>query len=324
MRILVTGAAGYIGSVLTEHLLDRGHDVVGLDDLRHGHRRAVDDRALFVQADLCEADRLNEIFAEQAPDAVAHLAAEALIDTSLRDPGTFYRTNVCGGLNLLEAMTGANVHTIVFSSTAAVYGESETFPIEEGAPQAPVNAYGETKLDFERMLEWYRVAHDVNYVVFRYFNACGATAARGEDHSPETHLIPSVLDAAAGRRGTVDLFGTDYDTPDGTCIRDYVHVSDIAEAHRLALECGAGPSRVYNIGNGVGHSNRQVIDTVQNVTGREVAVVPRERRPGDPGRLVASSGRIREELGWKPRYPRLIDMVQSAWDWRSLHPGGYR
>lgn len=325
MKVLVTGAAGYIGSVVTEQLVEHGYEVVALDNLRHGHAVAVHPGALFTRGDLLDGERLKEFLVANPVDAVVHLAAEALIDESLRDPGRFFRVNVCGGLNLLEAMIAAGVKRLVFSSTAAVYGEPESVPITEDAPCKPVNSYGESKLAFERMLVWYRRARGLRYVTLRYFNACGATERYGEFHVPETHLIPILFEVALGQRVALWLYGTDYDTPDGTCIRDYIHVADIAQAHLLALskidQVGA---RTYNMSNGAGYSNREVIKTVCEVIGREIPVIAAERRPGDPARLVASSERIRQELGWEPRYPDLATMVQTAWVWRQRHSGGYK
>ncbi|HEV3310817.1 MAG TPA: UDP-glucose 4-epimerase GalE, partial [Chloroflexota bacterium] len=257
-------------------------------------------------------------------EAVLHLAAEALIDESIRDPGRFYQANVCGGLNLLDAMVSAGIRRIIFSSTAAVYGEPTSVPIPENADCTPVNAYGESKLAFERSLSWYQRAHGLNYVSLRYFNACGATARVGECHQPETHLIPRLLDVALGRQSEAQLYGTDFDTPDGTCIRDYVHVADIAQAHALALaRIDHVHSATVNIGSASGYSNREVIEAVQRVTGRELPVKTMGRRPGDPARLVASSEQARSELGWRPRYTDLASMVRTAWDWRRQNPQGY-
>jgi UDP-glucose 4-epimerase len=324
VEILVTGAAGYIGSVVTEQLIEGGHQVIALDNLQHGHAAAMHPDAQFLQGDLLDAAWLTQCMQDQPIDAVVHLAAEALIDESVRDPGRFYRVNMCGGLNLLDAMIATGVKRMVFSSTAAVYGEPEHIPIKEDARQSPVNSYGESKLAFERALAWYHRAHGLKYVTMRYFNACGATERYGEFHRPETHLIAILLDVAMGHREAIQLYGTDYHTPDGTCIRDYIHVSDIAQAHLLALEnLDHLQSAIFNIGNGAGYSNLQVIDTVRQVTGRDIHVVSSEQRPGDPARLVASSERIQRELGWVPRYPELAAMVESAWQWRQRHPTGY-
>jgi UDP-glucose 4-epimerase len=317
MKILVTGAAGYIGSVVTERLIASGHEVVALDNLQHGQRSAVDPAARFVRVDLLDRDALHEEVRRGGFDAVVHLAAEALIDESVRNPGRFFRANVTGGLNLLDAMVAAGVDRLIFSSTAAVYGEPAAVPIAEDAPKRPVNAYGESKLAFERALAWYGAAHGLRHVSLRYFNACGATERCGEQHQPETHLIPILLDVSLGERPAVQLFGVDYDTPDGSCIRDYVHVADIADAHVLCLaRIDRAAGRAFNLGNGAGYSNREVIDAVARVTGRPVAVIPAPRRAGDPARLVASASLITRELGWQPRIPDLDAMIESAWTWR--------
>jgi UDP-glucose 4-epimerase len=324
MKVLVTGAAGYIGSVVTEQLIEQGHHVIALDNLVNGHSAAVHPDAEFVQLDLLDGEGLASLLKADHVDAVVHLAAEALIDVSMRDPGLFYRANVVGGLNLLEAMVRAGITRMVFSSTAATYGEPVSSPIDENSRQEPVNPYGESKLVFEKMLEWYRRAFGVKYVTLRYFNACGATERFGECHVPETHIIPILFEVALGQRETFQLYGTDYDTPDGTCIRDYIHVADIAQAHLLALaKIDSIEARAYNMGNARGYSNREVIETAQRVIGRDIPYVPAPRRPGDPARLVASSERIRTELGWQPRYPDLEAMIQTAWIWRMKHPRGY-
>jgi UDP-glucose 4-epimerase len=325
MNVLVTGAAGYIGSVVTERLLDQGHQVVALDNLRHGHREAVHPAARFVEGDLLDREWLIATVRQTGVDAIVHLAAEALIDESIRDPGTFFRVNVTGGLNLLDAMAAAAVRRLIFSSTAAVYGEPVEVPIREDAALRPVNAYGESKLAFERALPWYFRAHGIRHVSLRYFNACGATARTGERHEPETHLIPILLDVALGRRDAVYLFGTDYDTPDGTCVRDYVHVLDIAEAHvRCLKRIDTIEPTAFNLGNGHGYSNREVIAAVERVTGRPVRVIAAPRRPGDPARLVASADRIAHELGWRPGNDALDPMIQSAWTWHLAMAEGQR
>jgi UDP-glucose 4-epimerase len=324
LKVLVTGAAGYIGSIVTGQLIEQGHQVIALDNLKNGHRAAVHLAATFAQVDLLDADGLTAFLRTSKVDAVVHLAAEALIDVSMADPGLFFRVNVTGGLNLLEAMVAAGVKRMVFSSTAAVYGEPENIPITEDARHSPVNPYGESKLAFEKILEWYYKAYGLKYVTLRYFNACGATERFGEYHVPETHIIPILFEVALGQREKFNLYGTDYDTPDGTCIRDYIHVWDIANAHILALDridrlC----ARVYNMGNGSGYSNLQVVEAARQVTGRKITVVPSARRLGDPVRLVASSDRIRRDLGWEPRYPDLTTMVETGWRWRQRHPRGY-
>jgi UDP-glucose 4-epimerase len=323
MKVLVTGAAGYIGSVVTERLVARGHAVVALDNLSRGHRDAVHPGAAFLHGDLLDRTWVLHEIRRGAFEAVVHLAAEALIEESARDPGRFFRVNVAGGLNLLDGMVAAGVLTLVFSSTAAVYGEPSTVPIPEDADTRPVNAYGESKLAFERALRWYARAHGLRHVSLRYFNACGATEQHGERHSPETHFIPLLLEVALGTRPAIDLRGTDYGTPDGTCIRDYVHVGDIADAHVLCLDrIDALEHTAFNLGNGTGYSNREVIEAVSRVTGRPIPVVPASRRPGDPARLVAGSARAIRELGWRPRVPDLDSMIESAWRWRTEQAEG--
>jgi UDP-glucose 4-epimerase len=324
MKLLVTGGAGFIGSVVVEQLVGQGHDVVAFDSLKYGFQDAVTPPAKLVRGDILDATALERLFQEERFDAVAHLAAEAFIDDSVRDPGLFYRVNVCGGLNLLDAMLRAGVKRLIFSSTAAVYGQPETIPIPEGAPKNPCNSYGDSKLAFEHILTWYHGAHGVRYISLRYFNACGATERCGESRKRETHLIPIALAAAAGSRNGLDLFGTDYDTPDGTCVRDYVHVADIARAHVLALEAvDRIEPTAYNLGNSDGYSNRQVIRVVQEVVGRSFEVRDAARRPGDPATLVADSSRIQKELGWQPAFPELHRMVETAWEWRRRRPHGY-
>jgi UDP-glucose 4-epimerase len=324
MKILVTGAAGYIGSVVTELLIGEGHEIVGLDDLSGGHRGAVHPAAKFVEMDLLDGAGLKTLFAAEKFDAVVHLAAKALIDESIRNPGIFFHVNITGGINLLEAMVANDVKRIVFSSTAATYGQPEQIPIVEDAPKNPVNAYGESKLAFERIMAWYRRSYGLCHVSLRYFNAAGATEERGEWHVPETHLIPIVFEAALGERESMKLFGTDWETRDGTCVRDYVHVVDIAGAHLLALgQIDTLGARAYNLGHGSGYSNLEVIEAVRKVTGREVKVVPAERRAGDPATLIASSELIRRELGWNPKYPDLETIIDTAWRWRQKHPRGY-
>ena len=323
MTVLVTGAAGYIGSVVAERLIEHGHGVAALDDLSQGHRAAVPPAAAFMEGDLRDRARLAEVMSTVRPDAVVHLAAEALVGESVTEPAKFFEVNVTGGLNLLDAMRAGGVRRLVFSSTAAVYGEPGETPIREDAPLRPVNAYGASKLAFERALPWYASAYGLRHVSLRYFNACGATAERGEHHVPETHLIALLLDVALGLRPGIRIFGTDYDTPDGTCIRDYVHVGDIADAHLLALDriddVGAG---AFNLGNGAGFSNREVVAAARRVTGHAIPATDAPRRAGDPARLVASADRARAVLDWSPRYTTLEAMIATAWAWRQerLHP----
>lgn len=324
VKIIVTGAAGFIGSVVTEVLCDRGYDVVAWDNLANGHIMAVDGRARFECIDLCNGAGVQAGIKACNPDAVVHLAGEALIDASMRDPGRFYRANVVGGLNLLDSMVEAGVGKLVFSSTAAVYGQPEKTPILEDAAGNPCNSYGESKWAFERALRWYEVAHGLRHISFRYFNACGATALHGEDHRPETHIIPLLFAAAKGYRGVFQLYGTDYPTPDGTCIRDYIHVADIAEAHRIALEgMDALPSAPFNLGLGRGYSNREVIAAVEKVTGLTIPVADAPRRPGDPAVLIADAAQANHLLHWTPRCADLEAMIASAWSWQQQHPRGY-
>ena len=324
MHVLVTGAAGFIGSVVAEGLIADGNTVTGIDDLRYGHLAAVPSEADFVRVDITDSPGVQEVFQKGRFDAVVHLAAEAYIDESITDPGRFYAVNVQGGINLLEGMRATGVKRLIFSSTAAIFGEPTEMPITEKAEKLPVNAYGETKLAFERALAWYRRSFGVNHVSFRYFNACGATELHGEDRSKETHLIPILFQVAMGKRENLTLFGSDYPTPDGTCVRDYVHVSDIAQAHLLGLakvdEIG---SDAFNLGSGKGNSNREVIEATRKVTGHEIPVTNGARRPGDPAVLVASFEHAQDVLGWQPRYTDLTEMIQSAWSWRTQHPQGY-
>jgi len=324
MKILVTGGAGFIGSVVVEQLVSEGHDVTVFDSLKYGFRDAVTPPARLVVGDLLDAPLLGGLFKEGHFDAVAHLAAEAFIDDSIRDPGMFYKTNVVGGLNLLDAMRANGVKRIIFSSTAAVYGQPETAMVREDAPKNPCNSYGDSKLAFERAMAWYQGGYGLRHISFRYFNACGATERCGESRKKETHLIPIALAAATGARNGLDLFGTDYPTPDKTCVRDYVHVADIARAHVLALDAvdRIDPT-AFNLGNNSGYSNLQVIETVAQVTGKKFEVRPAARRPGDPATLVADSTRARNILGWKPAFPELRLMVETAWQWRQRHPKGY-
>jgi UDP-glucose 4-epimerase len=314
VRVLVTGGAGYIGSVVGEELLAAGHGVVVYDDLSKGHRDAVPEAAAFVEADLLDRPTLERTLVEHRIDAVVHMAARSLVSESVRAPAIYYRSNVIGSLTLADAMLAAGVHRLVFSSTAALYGEPAKQPIEEDDPTRPTNPYGETKLAFERALAWYSAATPLRTISLRYFNAAGASARSGERHDPESHLVPLVLRAAL-RGEAIAVFGNDYPTPDGTCVRDYIHVIDLARAHVLALEALAAgrPSRAYNLGGGSGASVRQVIDVARRVTGRAIAVRDAPRRPGDPAVLVASSARIQSELGWRPAHESLDDIIASAW-----------
>jgi UDP-glucose 4-epimerase len=322
MRLLVTGGAGYIGSIVAQRLLARGHEVTVLDSLYRGHRAAVPAGAEFVQADLLDPDALAHAF-ETTYDGVLHFAALTLVGESVEQPERYYRGNVVGSLNLLDAMRAAGAKRIVFSSTAATYGQPDTVPISEDVPQRPVNAYGGSKLAVDRMLTDEARAHGLAAVSLRYFNVAGASGPLGEDHDPETHLVPLILQAAAGTREYVSIFGTDYPTRDGTALRDYVHVDDLATAHVLALE-RAEPDRhdILNLGSGTGYTVREVIDAARAVTGREFEVREGPRRPGDPAALVASGERAREALGWAPERS-LERMIEDAWTWHQAHPRGY-
>ena len=321
MKILVTGGAGYIGSVCVEDLLNRGHNVTVFDNLTEGHKNAIDRRANFVQGDLADKPALSDLMRTAQPEAVMHFAANALVGESMQNPYKYFYNNVACGLNLLHALVEHGVKRFVFSSTCATYGIPETVPIDELAPQKPVNPYGESKLIFEKILRWFDEIHGVTFASLRYFNAAGATEAFGEDHRIETHLIPCVLQVPLGRREHAQVFGTDYPTPDGSCIRDYIHVNDLAQAHALALE--VKKSDFFNLGIGGGVSVLEVIDACKKVTGKDIPVVKQPRRPGDPPRLIASAGKAQEVLGWRPRFDRIEDIVSSAWSWHVRHPAGY-
>jgi UDP-glucose 4-epimerase len=324
MRVLVTGGAGYIGSVVTELLVSDGHSVVVYDNLVKGHAQALVDGAEFVEGDLIEGDKLNQTLSDNRIEAVIHMAAFSLVGESCENPAKYYNNNTVAGLVLLDAMLACDVKKIVFSSTAAVYGEPEEQPIAETAPTNPTNPYGETKLAFERAMHWYEQAHLLRFASLRYFNAAGATEKCGEDHDPESHLIPITLQAATGKRPHVEIYGDDYPTPDGTCIRDYIHVVDLARAHILALDVLEDRSAIYNLGcGGDGYSVRDVIETARRVTGKDIPVRVGPRRPGDPAVLIASSDRIKRELGWAPQFQDLELIVQSAWNWMQTHPDGY-
>lgn len=321
MNILVTGGAGYIGSVTTEILLNGGHKVTVFDNLERGHREAIDPRAEFVQGDLREKDAIGKLMRRMQPDAIMHFAAYALVPESMTQPEIYFRNNVVGGINLAEAMVESGVKRLVFSSTCATFGEPDRIPITEETPQRPANPYGESKLAFEKILNWYMALGKIKPVFLRYFNACGATEKYGEDHDPETHIIPIVLQVALGKRKQVQIYGDDYDTPDGTCLRDYIHIVDLAQAHVLAIEsdhCGA-----FNLGNGSGYSVKQVVETSRKITGRTIPAEVAPRRPGDPARLIAGSDKAKKVLGWKPKFPELETIVESAWRWHLAHPDGY-
>lgn len=321
MRVFVTGGAGYIGSVCTEELLNAGHEVTVYDNLTEGHRSAVDSRARFILGSPEVEGDIRDAVQSAHPETILHFAANALVGESMTNPGKYFRNNVGNGLKFLDAAVEQGVKKFVFSSTCATYGPPDRVPMTEDLPQRPINPYGESKLMFEKMLSWYHQIHGLEFVAFRYFNAAGATEKFGEHHRVETHLIPNVLKVALGQARQCEVFGTDYSTPDGTCIRDYIHVVDLAQAHILALE----PEKqgFFNLGNGDGYSVNQVIETCAQVTGRQIPAVARPRRPGDPPKLVAASHKAVQELGWKPRYPKLRDIVTTAWNWHEKHPTGY-
>ena len=321
MRIFVTGGAGYIGSICAEDLLQRGHEVTIFDNLTEGHRGAIDSRATFIQGDLSDPKSISLAIATSRPDAVMHFAANALVGESMENPYKYFHNNVCGGLNLLNGMVEHGVKQMVFSSTCATFGTPERIPIDESLPQNPVNPYGESKLMFEKILRWFDQIHGIKFAALRYFNVAGATEKLGEHHRVESHLIPSVLRVALGQRTHAEIFGTDHPTPDGTCIRDYIHVLDLAAAHILALEISKSDS--FNLGTGGGTSVKEVIEACRRVTGHEIPTVAKPRRPGDPARLVASSEKAKRELGWKPQFQSIDSIVESAWRWHKAHPHGY-
>jgi len=320
--IFVTGGAGYIGSICVEELLNAGYRVVVFDNLSEGHRDAIDSRADFFQGDLANRDSIQQALHASKANAVMHFAANALVGESMVNPSKYFQNNVAAGLNLLDAMVKEGVKRFVFSSTCATFGIPARMPIDETMPQQPINPYGESKLMFERILEWYGKIHGMTFVALRYFNAAGASKNFGEDHRIETHLIPNVLKVALGQKEVVEIYGIDYETPDGSCIRDYIHIFDLAQAHLLALK--AERSAFYNLGTGGGTSVKEVIDACRRVTGHEIPVVEKPRRPGDPPRLIGASDKIKKELGWNPRYQNIEEIVKSAWAWHQAHPHGYK
>ncbi len=321
MKTFVVGGAGYIGSVCTELLLDEGHQVFVFDNLTEGHRRAVDTRASFIEGDLGDRENITAALRQAKPDGVMHFAANALVAESMKNPSKYFRNNIGNGVNLLDAMIETSVKQFVFSSTCATFGLPDRVPIDETAPQRPVNPYGESKLAFEKILRWYDEIHGLRFVSLRYFNAAGASENFGEHHRHETHLIPNVLKVALGEKSEVEIYGTDYETPDGTCIRDYIHILDLSRAHILAL--GARQSAYYNLGTGGGASVREVIDCCSKITGKKIPVTEKPRRPGDPPRLIAASEKIKRELGWQPKFQSLDTIIESAWKWHQKFPRGY-
>ena len=327
MKVLVLGGAGYIGSHTVKALCEENIDVVVADNLVTGHIEAVDSRAKFYKGDIRDINFLDDLFSKEKIDAVIHFAAYSLVGESVTDPLKYYDNNLCGTKVLLESMVKNNVDKIVFSSTAATYGEPENIPILESDRTEPTNPYGETKLSMEKMFKWTANAHGLRFVSLRYFNACGADESGkiGEAHNPETHLIPIILQVPNGQREFVSIFGNDYPTKDGTCIRDYIHVTDLAQAHILAVKylMNGGNSDIFNLGNGVGFSVREVIETARKVTGHPIPVKDVERRAGDPAQLIASSEKAKKVLGWKPEHDSLEEIIASAWKWHKNHPNGY-
>lgn len=320
-KILVAGGAGYIGSACTEYLLDRGYEVTVFDALITGHRDAVDKRAAFVKGDLAERDELIAMCKREKFDAIMHFAAFSLVGESMQNPSKYFRNNFCNAINLADAAVESGVKAFVFSSTAATFGMPEVVPIDESAPQKPINPYGESKLCFEKVLNWYSQIHGLKYVALRYFNAAGATEFHGEDHRPESHLIPIILQTVSGKRDKLKLFGDDYDTPDGSCIRDYIHILDLAQAHEKALY--APESGHYNLGTGNGLSVFEIIEAAEKVTGKKVNFEIAPRRAGDPPRLVACSSRAKELLKWQPEHESATEIIESAWKWQQKFPNGY-
>lgn len=323
MRVLVIGGAGYIGSIVASQLLDAGHEVVVLDNLSQGHRAAVHPDTELREVDILDAPALTAA-AGDGFDAAMHFAALALVSESVAHPERYWRTNVCGSLNVLDALRAGGVPRLVFSSTCATYGLPESVPMDESTPTAPVNPYGATKLTVDRMIGDHCAAHGLAAVSLRYFNVAGARGPFGEDHDPETHLIPNLLRAATGQLERFEIYGTDYPTPDGTAIRDYIHVEDLGAAHLLALgHAGEGTHDIFNLGNGNGFSVQEVLDVARDVTGADIPAVEQPRRPGDPPALVGAAGKARSVLGWEPRKPGLETMVSDAWAWHLAHPHGY-
>lgn len=321
MNVFVTGGAGYIGSICVEELLKTGHTVTIFDNLSEGHKSAIDPRANFIQGELGNRKDISSALKKTQPDAIIHFAGKALVPESMKNPSLYYQVNVVGGINLLDCMVDTGCKKIVFSSTCATYGIPEKIPMDERLPQKPVNPYGHSKLIFEQILQWYEKIHGINYIALRYFNAAGASEKFGEHHRVETHLIPNVLKVPLGQAEKVSIYGNQYPTPDGTCIRDFIHIIDLASAHILALE--KNTSACYNLGIGDGYSVMQVIETARKITGHDIPVEILPPRAGDPPRLVASSHKIKMDLNWEPKFNRLFDIIESAWQWHKNHPNGY-
>jgi UDP-glucose 4-epimerase len=324
MKILVTGGAGYIGSIVVEELIQAGDSVIVFDNIYQGHRAAVHPEAVFVEGSLADPSAVDSAINEHRPDAIMHFASYTLVGESMQNPFLYLGDNVINGLNLLQSAIKYDVRRFILSSTANLFDDPERLPIDETERIVPGSPYGESKYILERILYWLDRVHSFRYAALRYFNAAGASVERGEDHHPEFHLIPIVLQVAAGQRDKVMIFGDDYPTRDGTCVRDYVHVLDLAQAHILALHALDQGSRVYNLGNGQGFSVKEVIETAREITGHAIPAEVAARRPGDPAELIASSDKIQRELGWKPKYPSLRDIIESAWNWHLSHPDGYK
>lgn len=320
-KLLVAGGAGYIGSACAEYLLDNGYEVVVFDALLTGHRDAVDKRARFIKGNLADREELISLCKKEKFDAVMHFAAFSLVGESMKEPSKYFRNNLCNAINLADAAVAGGAERFVFSSTAATFGIPERVPIDENAEQKPINPYGESKLCFEKVLDWYSKIYGLKYTALRYFNAAGATEIHGEDHRPESHLIPLILQTVRGKRDKLTLFGNDYDTPDGSCIRDYIHILDLAQAHELALH--SPESGHFNLGTGNGLSVFEIIAAAEKVTGRKVNYEIAGRRPGDPSRLIACSKKAREVLKWNPVHESAIDIIESAWKWQQKFPDGY-
>ena len=321
MKILVVGGAGYIGSVCAEFLLDEGHAVAVFDNLSEGHRSAIDPRAQFIEGDLEAFDAIRSALEKFQPEAVMHFAASALVGESMQNPSKYFRNNIGHGLNLLDAMIATGVNQLVFSSTCAIFGPPERLSIDETLPKNPINPYGESKLAFERILRWYGEIHGLRFVSLRYFNAAGASEKFGEQHRVETHLIPNVLKVALGQKPNVQIYGTDYETPDGTCIRDYIHIRDLSQAHILAVN--STKREFFNLGTGGGTSVREVVESCRRITGHEIPTVEKPRRLGDPARLIAALEKIQDELGWRPKFQDIDAIIESAWRWHQKFPNGY-
>lgn len=323
MRVLVAGGAGYIGSITAWLLLQHGHEVVVMDNLTRGHQAAISEGCEFVFADLSDEQTLRKTFRKHRIEAVMHFAAHSQVGESMIYPELYFENNVVVGKKILDCMLLEHVTYMIFSSTCAIFGQPEQIPIHEDLPKNPTSVYGETKLMFERILHWYNKIHGIRFTSLRYFNAAGAYGGLGEDHYPETHLIPLVLDVALGKKENIQIFGDDYATPDGTCIRDYIHIYDLANAHILALENSEKGSAYFNLGNGDGYSVKEVIQTAREVTGHPIPAQIAQRRPGDPARLIGGSEKIQSALGWKPKYPKLQQIIESAWQWHRAFPNGY-